>query len=488
MRSGLPFVFAGLVGHVREAGAEIVGQAPPVRRESGGTHPVVCSPGSMSSAARASALMLAARASLLGLGFGNTVLTARLLQPEGRGAYATIMAVLGLFTLGVGSLGTGVALSAAHDAPDARRRTTTGSIGIAGTVGLLPVLALLAWQPAASWHGPAVTAALSTPFVLLTTSAQFACMGSSRLGWFGLLQVLQPGLLVAVGAALMIVLRLGLTGAMLAWTLSWLATAAAGAWALLALGWRLRLSELPPWRADRLVRFGVGAAVYGALTYFTNRSVLLLVQGVLGLASAGIFSVAVTLAEPVSNMSVALSSAAYPRLVSPAARPREARRFVQVALLVAAFSAAGIFGLAVLLLVPIFGGAYRQAIGPLPALLLAYVVLSGREIAVLWYVHEQKSYAQPIRASLVAFGVTIAVALALVPRLGTVGAACGAVAGALVLMAILLDGLRRRGLPPLSLLVPEQSLVGPVATVMQRLGLHRLALRVSEVAAERSQP
>src|SRR5215469_9342756 len=112
----------------------------------------------MSSAARQSALMLFARASLLALGFGNTVLTARLLQPEGRGTYATIMAALSLIALLVGALGSGVALSGAHDDPATHNRTVTACIGMALTLGILPPVLLVFWQPGADWHWPAVIA------------------------------------------------------------------------------------------------------------------------------------------------------------------------------------------------------------------------------------------------------------------------------------------------------------------------------------------
>src|SRR5262249_37342297 len=131
---------------------------------------------------------------------------------------------------------------------------------------------------------------------------------------------------------------------------------------------------------------------------------------------------------------------------------------------------AGILVLAALLLVPVFGAAYGPAILPLPLLLLGYVVLSGREIAVLWYVHEQKSYAVPVRASAVAFAVSLAAPLPLAWRFGLVGAGGGAVAGGLVLMAILLAGLRRRGLAPRSLLAVDPELLEPVAAAVRRLG------------------
>lgn len=428
--------------------------------------------------------MVTARAGLLALGFGNTVLTARLLQPEGRGAYATIIAALGLFTLCVGSLGTGVALSGAHDEADARRRATAGSIGIALTLGLIPILPLLVWRPGTDWYVPAVVAAASTPFVLLTSSVQFACLGRGRLGWIAALQLLQPGLLVLLGAALMVGVRLGLLGATLAWTASWIATAAVAVAVLPTLGWHLRLAELAPWRARRLLTFGAGAAIYSLLTYFTNRSLLFLVQGMLGLGAAGVFSVATTLAEPVSNMSVALSSAAFPRLAPEASRAREARTFLQLAAVTSVLAGAGVMALAALLLVPVFGGAYRTALAPLPLLLLAYVILSGREIAALWYVHERRTYAAPIRASVAAFAVTLASAVPLTVRFGTVGAAAGAVLGGAVLMTLLLGGLRGRGLALGSLARPNPE----VAEWVRRRLRRAPPPPVAEVSAEASTP
>lgn len=438
--------------------------------------------GGMPSVFRASALMVTSRISLLALGFGTTVLTARLLQPEGRGAYATIIAALTLFTMCVGAFGTGVALSGAHDEAEARRRATAGAIGIALTLGVLPLLLLLAWRPTGFWHVPALVAAASTPFVLLTSSVQFACLGRGRLGWFAALQLLQPGLLVVAGAFLLVGVHLGLLGATLAFTVSWMVTAAAGMAVLPRLGWRLRLAELAPWRARSLLTFGAGAATFNLLTYFTNRSLLFLVQGLLGLGTAGVFSVATTLSEPVSNMSVALASAAFPRLAAAETRPEVARTFFQLAAVTSLLASTGLMALAALLLVPVFGHTYRMAIYPLPLLLLAYVVLSGREIATFWYVHEQRTYATPIRASAAAFAATLVAAVPLTMRFGTIGAAASAVLGGTVLMTVLLGGLRQRGLALRSLVEPNRE---TVAWVLQRIRLTRAVADPSHAPTSR---
>jgi O-antigen/teichoic acid export membrane protein len=406
----------------------------------------------MRSVTSQSVLMLGCRVGLLGLGFGNTVLTARLLRPEGRGTYAMVMVALGLLSLLVGSLGTGVALSAAHEEADSSRRTTSASIGLAFTVSLLLLPLALGWQPGASWHVAATVAFASAPLMLFISYVQFACMGRGRFGWFAALQLLQPALLVILGVALMVIVPLGLLGAMLAWTVSWALTSPLALCALLALGWRFRLTELMPWQSRRLIAFAAGAGIFNGLSYFTNRSLLFLIQGVLGSGAAGVFSVTAQLAEPVNYMSAALSTVAYPRLAPSSTRPAEARRFIQIAALVSVLGSSAIMILAVVLLVPIFGREYQMAIFPLPLLLLGYVIMSGRDIATFWYVHEQKSYAFPIRGAVAAFVVALGVAVPLVMWFGTVGAACGAGAAGVTLMTVLLAGLRQRGLALRSLL------------------------------------
>jgi O-antigen/teichoic acid export membrane protein len=432
-------------------------------------------------ATRQSILMLTTRASLLGLGFGNTILTARLLQPAGRGTYATIMAALNLVVLLIGSLGSGVALSAAHDEAEGSYRTTSASIGMACTIGLLPLLVFLAWHPRGDWHDAAVVAVAGTPFLLLTNYVQYACMGRGRFGWFAMLQILQPALLVVLGVLLMIGLRLGLFGAMVAWTLSWIVTASIAVCALVALGWRLRIADLLPWRSPRLISFGAGASFYNALTYFPNRSLLFVVQVLLGSSAAGIYSVTMQLAEPVNSMSGALATVAYPRLASSPGRPSEARRFLQTAATISIVGGGTILALALVLLVPIFGREYQAAIIPLPLLLLAYVILSGREIAALWYVHEHKSYAVPIRAAAAAFLVTLAVGILLVRSFGTVGAACAVMAGSATLMTVLLAGLRKRGFMPSSLLRLDPAALESVSVLINRRSARRLVIWIRTI-------
>src|SRR5262249_53537475 len=189
---------------------------------------------------------------------------------------------------------------------------------------------------------------------------------------------------------------------------------------------------------------------YNALTYFPNRSLLFIVQVLLGSSGAGIYSVTMQLAEPVNSMSGALAIVAYPRLASSSGRPREASQFLQVAAIMSILGSGTLMALALVLLVPIFGVEYQAAIYPLPLLLVAFVILSGREIAALWYVHEHKSYAVPIRAAAAALIVTLAAGIVLVIRFGTVGAACATMAGSATLMTILLIGLQKRGFVPRS--------------------------------------
>lgn len=389
--------------------------------------------------------MVTARFAVVGLGFVNSVVTARLLQPDGRGAYAIIMAVLSLFGVIVGSGGTAVALSAAHESEDSKRVTLTNSAGLAVILGFVPLILAPLWPGDSIFRSAVLLASIAMPFQLFTNSAQYAFLGAGRLKWLALMQIGQAAVAVVLGVVLIGVVRYGLRGATLAWTISWVVVCLAAFSGLRHWGWRFRLSDVAWAKAVRLLRFGVTSAVPGALSYAGNRALLFLIQMQLGIRLVGVYSVSLTIAEPISTVSTGLSAASYPRLIPMSTRARVASTFIQVAILFSLVLAVFLVAATRFWLTPVFGSAYSTAAGPLIVLLLAYVVLSGRDIAIYYCLHQTRSYAVPISASLGGFIATVLSAWPLVGWFGIEGAALSVLAGASVTMLGMVLGMRRLG-------------------------------------------
>lgn len=266
-----------------------------------------------------------------------------------------------------------------------------------------------------------VTLAL-LPMVQLTTSVQMIILGTNRPMHFAALSLVQWAVTLSIQVAIALAGRLTPTTALVAW--------AFGAAASLTWGLAL-LSRDAPLRlgirrdiARRLLGFGIKGYVANLLMFFNYRLDSLIVNGLVGVASLGIYSIAVSLAEVIWYAAGAIGTVMFPH-VSGLER-READRVTPIVCrnvyFVTLLGVVAMFALSRWVILIAFGQAMLPALVPLWLLLPGILALSGAKVIASYL----SGIGHPEYATAIAGGtviVTIILDLLLIPRFGIGGAA-----------------------------------------------------------------
>lgn len=406
---------------------------------------------------RGAAVNLSARVATVLLGLAILVLVARQ-GPQVQGAFSLFVAIeAALLALGSG-LGLLLAREAAQGGGRLAPRRLPQALGwavLAGVVAAL-LLALGSRLAAADPYRTLWLMALAAPFLLLAPTASALWMGQGRLRALNLAQVASPALVLAllvVTPSLGLSHLMGLLGVLAAWALAKASVGVAAAgWALArpAVAVQDTAAPLPPMSAGAAWRFVAVIALANVVSLANYRATLFLVERSQGLAAAGVYSVAVQMAELLWLLSSAVTVSAYQRIGTPEPGAAIATTLRAVRMgLGAAFAAAPLLAFAAWFVLPaVLGEAYRASL-PALALLLpgvaAYAAASGLSA---YYTHHR---GQPHWAAGVA-GLSLALTLALaawaVPRWGALGAALATSLAYLVAIGVALGlFLRDTGLP-----------------------------------------
>ncbi len=245
-----------------------------------------------------------------------------------------------------------------------------------------------------------------------------------------------------IGAGLAFAFLPTIEGFLLAWAAAELVTAGAY-WIILArTGDLALLGRKPP--ADRrlladnpgLFRFTLSTNASATLSLSTKHVPLLLVGGYVGPAAAGAFRLAFQIAQALAKLSQLLARAAFPEIVRAVRSPAAQRLPRMLARLFWASSAAalvilvlvGLAGKPILILV---GGRSFSDAGPLLLWLAAAGCVDLATVSfepVLMAVHRAGT-AMVARAAAVV--VLLATTIALLPRMGEIGAGIGVLAGSI---------------------------------------------------------
>lgn len=407
------------------------------------------------SIARNSFARVLADAAHLALAFISGVITARWLEPEGKGAYASLLSLVTI-AASMASLGFGDAAVVMLGRGEAKvtnfiRATVipVAGLSIVGALALKVVAEAQLADQGPTLGRAVLVSALVVPLAagakllndLANAREQIVSTSVIRVGSH---VVTLGGLLIFV-----VVADLHLTGAMLSWAISAAFAAAAGAVLVRRLGGGFR----PSWNPhllSRALRLGVVIELSHFLLILAARVDVLFVYSIAGRAPAGHYSVALTAGELVAIAASAVAFALYPRVarISDEEGYALVARASRVGLAMSAMSAAAL-GLLIPILLPLaFGDDYRPSVVP------AVILLIG---GVLW--GEQRLLARArtargrTRLQLAAYGTTLIVMvvldLLLIPRWGIEGAAvasvCGPAAGLFVCGVSYRRDARRRG-------------------------------------------
>ena len=174
----------------------------------------------------------------------------------------------------------------------------------------------------------------------------------------------------------------------------------------------------------QLLGFGLKGYVANLLMFFNYRLDSLIVNALIGVASVGIYSIAVAIAEVIWNVAGALSTVMFPHVSS--LDRKDANRLTPVVSRNVWFvTVLAVVAMALLgrwLIEFVFGTVMVAAVQPLMLLLPGILALSGAKVLSSYL----SGIGRPIYATWIAAGsivLTVALDLILIPRFGIAGAA-----------------------------------------------------------------
>ena len=271
--------------------------------------------------------------------------------------------------------------------------------------------------------GPQFVVTLAiVPVVQVASTLASLILASNRPIHFAGVTLVQWGVTLAIQAVLAIAGRLDPTTALAAWLVGATTGGVAGA-VLVSRLVRLRLGF------DRkvlrqLLGFGLKGYAANLLTFFNYRLDSLILNGLAGVASVGIYSIAVAIAEVIWNVAGAFSTVMFPHVAS--LERAEANRVTPVVTRNVWFvTLVAVIGVALVgrwLIEFVFGTVMLPAVTPLLLLLPGILALSGAKILSSYL----SGIGRPIYATWISAGslvMTVALDLTLIPRFGISGAA-----------------------------------------------------------------
>jgi len=397
------------------------------------------------SVARAAAEALWALLSLL-----TGVLVARHLGPAGKGTVSSIGYLVAIVapavTLGLGEAGVtltrgrSVALNRAVSATIACLALTS----IVGGVVLLAFVILQFQGEIDHLEGATAAAMASLPAMAAWFSLSLLVEGQGGLIASSAIKIVTALVTAVMTAVLVLVLELAVAGA--------LASIAAGftVGALLTAGWLWRRRgavPVPRWDGGYLrdaLRIGFPVQAAYLLVGLAARADLLLVQVIRGASAAGYYSVALTMGQLVSYGPVALSAASFP--VSAGLKVGEVVPFIERASRTAAAAGAVssiVFAPLLPFMLPrLFGAGFSEAVDPALVLIPAGVLQGVQWVTCrLWAAQGRGGLL--VWSSALTLVVLLAVAAALVPAHGAMGAAVASLLAATAGVAVAIVGHHR---------------------------------------------
>ncbi|WP_460177203.1 flippase [Thermodesulfovibrio hydrogeniphilus] len=364
-------------------------------------------------------------------GLVTSVILARVLGPEGRGIYA-LATLLPSLIVTFGNLGIGPATVYYVARGEFRSQEILGnnallSVGL-GSAGFLAGLLI------AFFFRETVLPGVSLEYLLLALTLVFpnfffsyinyVLLGAQRIKEFNYVQIVQSVLFLLSIAIALLVLKAGVSGAILAGLLTWLVVD--------ALVFRLAAKvaggvDLKPncLYIKRATTYGIQAHLSNILGFLNYRVDMFLVNGFLGPAALGLYSVAVGLVEKLWMISYAASTVLFPRVAGESKEQRRKEFTPLVARTV--LWTTGLVALALVLLshwivLLLYSEAFLPAVSALKALLVGIVALSAWRVLA----NDIAGRGHPglnIYTGLAAVVTNIALNLLWIPRYGIVGAA-----------------------------------------------------------------
>lgn len=375
------------------------------------------------SLARGAALNLAARLATVALGLAILVAVARL-GPEVQGAFALFVAIeAGLLALFSG-LGLLLAREISHRlaAPGPLLAALLRAALALGALAALGLLAVSLAADAAPYRHLGLLA-LAAPALLLVPTASGLWLGQGRMGPLNAPLVAAPA---AVLLALWVLGRGDTLPPVAAILAAWVAGKALVGAATAVAAWRQTGRAAPAPQALRgHWRFVATIGVTNVVSLLNVRATLFLLERQAGLAEAGVYSVAVQVAELLWLLSSAVTVSAYHRIGAPDARAAAATtlRAVRINLGATLLAAPLLYAAAAWALPRVLGAHYAAALLPLALLLPGVAGYAAASSLSAYYTNQRGRPQWSAAIAGLSLALTLAIAAVAVPRLGAAGAA-----------------------------------------------------------------
>jgi O-antigen/teichoic acid export membrane protein len=397
---------------------------------------------------RGAAAHVLSRAVTIALALMLLVVVARL-GPAVQGAFALFVALESLLV----TAGSGLALVLAREAsaaggrpPALLRPVLRGALLLGAACGL----AVVAWAAVshAAPYRQLWLLGIAAPLLLVAPTVAGSWLGQGRIWALNAPAIVAPALVLALVAGLALTGEAapGVTAVLVAWVLGKAAVGlVTGIVAMREAPAQPAATPAGPWWR-RHGRFMATVALTNAISLLNLRATLFLVERSQGLAVAGVYAVAVQVAELLWVFSGALTVAAYHRIAGD--DERAAARMALRALrggLALALLAAPLLALAGWWLLPaVLGPAYAAARVPLLLLLPGVALYAAASSLSAFHTnfHGRPQWAAGIAG--LSLAVTLVLAAVLVPRLGPAGAAIATSTGYTVAIGYALHGFLRQ--------------------------------------------
>lgn len=378
---------------------------------------------------RRSALTLGVQLLQLAATIAVTVLVTRETGAQGKGMYTLIALTVSITTL---VCGLGISWASiyyigrgSYPIAEAAGTVTTASLvsAVVATGIVAAVFALFRNTYFHELNGTQIAIALIvTPLAQLSTGLGSVLLGLNRVAQYAAVNLVQVLVTLVLQSSLAIAGRLTATTAIGAWSIG-----TAAALVLFAILVGSRTSFWPRFNRE-IVRgylsYGIKGYVANVMTLLNYRLDSLIVNGLIGVAQLGIYSISVAMAELLWNAANSISLVMFPH-ISGLSR-EEANRLTPIVarntLMLTLIGAIGMFVLGREVILVVLGPAMLPAVIPLWLLLPGIVTLSAGKVIASYL----SGIGKPIWATYISGSnviLTIVLDLVLIPRYGITGAA-----------------------------------------------------------------
>jgi len=363
------------------------------------------------------------------LGIAAAIVVARVLGPEGKGAYALIILVP-ILLAALGNLGIGIA-NVYFGGSKKYKPTELASNSLIAALGLGVILSAAFLIYYHSFHPSflrdadplyLLLAVIILPLSLLTMYFSYILLGQYRIKEFNLVSLAQGGTIFVLILFLLLVVRAGIFGAILAWAS---ATLVATILSILLVRrvTNIRWSFHPLLFKDS-VKFGIKGYLGNVIQLLNYRLDMLLVAFFMSVTFVGYYSVAVAMAEALWYFPAAVGTIIFARTsrLSTEEANRSTPQICRNTFFITILAALVLFILGKYIISLFFGSAFLPALEPLWILLPGVVALSICKVISNEIAGRGKPLIGTIAAG-VSLAVNIPLNLLLIPMWGISGAA-----------------------------------------------------------------